>query len=691
LTARPRGHLFLLAMSENHDGELAAPDLPVPPIEASADGGEAAPSIDPAPDPHAAAPAEASDEAGAEPVVVEAPPAPPEIHAFDPPRGPAQGGTRVAVTGSRFLQGCVVKLGGVAHEAAWEDAGHLSFQTLASSHTGKCALSIENPDGTRAELDDAFSFDPAPIIVSVQPSWAPAEGGGVITLHGAHFSEGCLVAIDSHALITRWIDGTRVEADTRARGAGAADVVLRNADGQQATLPGALGFFEAPAITSIEPDEGSVAGGTEVTVRGRNLVKGSRVRIGAVWIDEPTHVSDAELKVITPQHATAEAVDVCVTDPRRRSHTLPGVLRYTPRPAPVIEAVALSGSDGRPAIVPNAGGARLVVRGRDFQQGCAVFLLQTEIVPTFVDATTLEIVAPAVPGDGAVDLRVLNPDGQSHTLERAFAYRAPLPPPVLSAVSPGRGSQVGGAKVAVLGADFADGVIVRFGDVAAQVKFLTHKELQAVTPPSPVAGQVAVEVVNPDGATARLDAGFDFEAVPPPIIKSVQPTSGPTTGGTKVTIEGENFTAEIGVFVDRERPQAIPSRQPNEIRIVMAPRKTPGMVDVEVSVPGVGKAIMKNAFRYEAVPAPVITSVSPNRVGAGGGAELTIAGKNFLPDSAVLVDGKPPKSIKFVDKQTLEVKLLPGVDGKLADVTVRNADGKEAVQKKAFQYDARYG
>jgi hypothetical protein len=99
---------------------------------------------------------------------------------------------------------------------------------------------------------------------------------------------------------------------------------------------------------------------------------------------------------------------------------------------------------------------------------------------------------------------------------------------------------------------------------------------------------------------------------------------------------------------------------------------------------------MKNGFRYDAVPAPVITGVSPNAGAVGGGTELTISGKNFTKESAVLIDGKAPKAVKLVDASTLELKTPPGEAGKMVDVIVRNLDGKEAVQKRAFLYDPRY-
>ena len=47
--------------------------------------------------------------------------------------------------------------------------------------------------------------------------------------------------------------------------------------------------------------------------------------------------------------------------------------------------------------------------------------------------------------------------------------------------------------------------------------------------------------------------------------------------------------------------------------------------------------------------------------------------------------------MKLVDKTTLEGKTPPGEANKMVDVVVRNPDGKEAVQKRAYLYDPRYG
>ena len=229
----------------------------------------------------------------------------------------------------------------------------------------------------------------------------------------------------------------------------------------------------------------------------------------------------------------------------------------------------------------NVGGTILTLRGRDFDVDCAAYVCGFRAKVTFKGPEEIEVETPPVARDGLVDVRIVNGDDQAHTLEKAFRYEAALPPPVLREVSPKKGSVAGGLKVAILGDDFVDGVVVRFGEVQAAVRFLTRKELEATTPTFPRAGEVAVEVVNPDGARAVLDEAFTFEARIAPVITGISPSTGPTTGGTKITIEGLNFTRDCQAYVGREHPKDQRIQSASVIVIVTPPRKAAGVVDVE--------------------------------------------------------------------------------------------------------------
>ena len=157
-----------------------------------------------------------------------------------------------------------------------------------------------------------------------------------------------------------------------------------------------------------------------------------------------------------------------------------------------------------------------------------------------------------------------------------------------------------------------------------------------------------------------------------------------------MTIEGARFSRQRLCARGARGGQIHCLTAHDQIIVVTPPVKAAGMVDIEVGGSETAPAIMKNAFRYDARPAPLVTSVSPMRGAVAGNTEISISGKNFLAESTVLVGGKPATKVKLADPATLEAKTPPGKSGEMVDVVVRNPDGKEAVVKRAFLYDERY-
>jgi hypothetical protein len=110
---------------------------------------------------------------------------------------------------------------------------------------------------------------------------------------------------------------------------------------------------------------------------------------------------------------------------------------------------------------------------------------------------------------------------------------------------------------------------------------------------------------------------------------------------------------------------------------------------VSVQNPNADVVISKAAFRYLALPPPKIVSIAPNHLPVAGG-EISIVGSGFVPSTQVLLDGAPAAAARFVDDTTLDVKIPAGNHGATVDVVVRNPDGKQAVERRAFAYDERY-
>lgn len=608
---------------------------------------------------------------------------PPRILSLEPAGGALSGGGEVMIRGEHFARGCQVFFGEAPAECAREGIGRLRVKVPGAARRGYVDVRVKNPDGKQETRYNGFLYEEGPVIASVDPSAASVLGGVKLTVLGANFPSGSAVLIGGIELETVRVDATHLEATTLPRPAGIADVIVRTPDGQEAKKSEALKFLEPPTLIEVIPAFGLSEGGEEVRLRGTHFAPGATVLFGEKPAENVRVVSAAEIYAVLPPHAQPERVDVTVINPGVLLHRMPRAFSYR-WPPPRIDSVS-------PESGPSRGGTEVVIRGAYFDKGCSVVICGIEVKPNIKNSEELVFTTPEVLRSGPAELKVINKEGLMAVKAEAYCFQENLPAPALESLYPAKGKQTGGQKVALYGQDMREGCTVSFGGRAApSVKFLTGKQIEVVTPPHEGSGFVPVMVSNPDGQSAILEDVYCYEEVPPPVIVGVRPNFGPTIGGTRVVIEGEHFSPLAQVYVGRELPRDIVVKSAEEIHIVTMPRAMVGMVDVEVRVPGLAKAVKKNAYRYDATPAPALSGVSPTRGGVSGGTELSISGSNFVKETVVLIDNRPVKSQKYIDKSTIEIKTAPGNHGAMVDVVVRNPDGKEAVLRRAFMYDSRY-
>jgi hypothetical protein len=299
----------------------------------------------------------------------------------------------------------------------------------------------------------------------------------------------------------------------------------------------------------------------------------------------------------------------------------------------------------------------------------------------------LEVMVPPASDPGSVDLLVRNPDGQGASIP--FLYERVPTPPKLIVVTPSRGPTHGNVTVVFTGDNFDEQTIVRIGEVRTTTKVLSRTEMEVLVPPHVGEGPVAIELTSAEGVTVRSEEAFYYNDRPPPRVTGVSPSQGPMSGNTRVSIEGMGFSQDCWVRIGRERPKSIVIKNAELIEIVTPPCKITGFVDVEVGTNQTGSSAAKNVFRFVALPPPVMDGVAPNKGRVEGGTEMSITGKCFNADVIVSVGGKQVK-FKLISPDLIECKTPPGADGQMVDVSVKNPDGKEAVMRRAFAYDARY-
>ena len=113
--------------------------------------------------------------------------------------------------------------------------------------------------------------------------------------------------------------------------------------------------------------------------------------------------------------------------------------------------------------------------------------------------------------------------------------------------------------------------------------------------------------------------------VAPPTVTKLKPTSGPTTGGTTVTITGTGLTTATTVKFGGVAASRFEVLSATSITAV-APPEAAGVADVTVTTRG-GTSGLVTADRFKFIPE--VTSVTPNTGTIAGGSVVTVRGSGF--------------------------------------------------------------
>jgi hypothetical protein len=245
-----------------------------------------------------------------------------------------------------------------------------------------------------------------------------------------------------------------------------------------------------------------------------------------------------------------------------------------------------------PASGPIAGGTPVTLTGQNFTSGATVTFGGAAATSVVVVSAT-QITANTPPHvQGKVNVVVTNPNGQSATLASGFTFVAPAP--ILTAVSPASGPIAGGTPVTLTGQNFTSGATVTFGGAAAtSVVVVSATQITANTPPH-AQGKANVVVTNPNGQSATLANGFTFGA---PTVTSVSPTTGLTTGGTSVTLNGRNFVSGATVAFGGAAATSVVVVSATQIHANTPPHR-PGGVNIVVTNPDGEKGTLASGFTY---------------------------------------------------------------------------------------------
>jgi hypothetical protein len=170
-----------------------------------------------------------------------------------------------------------------------------------------------------------------------------------------------------------------------------------------------------------------------------------------------------------------------------------------------------------------------------------------------------------------------------------------------------------------------------------------------------------------------------------PQIASVSPSSGPTSGGTAVVVSGSGFTSGATVTFGGTSASAtvVGSTTINAI----APAHASGAVNVVVTNPGGQAATKTNGYTYTSaqLPAPTVSSITPNSGTTAGGTSVTISGNNFNAGATASIGLSAATNVVVVNSTTITAS-TPAHAAGTVNVTVTNTDAQSGTLVSGYTY-----
>lgn len=507
----------------------------------------------------------------------------PTISGISPSSGSKNGGDSVTISGTGFYGSPSVKLGGVDAASVFV-VNSTTITAITPAHTtGQVDILITNPDAQSVTLSNGFTFvESAPSLSSIDPTSGPITGNTSVIINGSNFAGGSdsytklLLHADGNA--NSFVDSSSFAKTVTVTGNATQSTVKSKFGGKSAYFDGSGDYLQvadsddwdfgsgnftvdmwaARSVTGVRQyliDQTDSAGANVNTSFMLEYTAANKLQVTAMNAVTPlsNYIQVASTAAVTDNNwhhvamvRNGTALNVYLDGVPVISTTINFTVNPSAQPLSVgaMSSFGLSLNGYLDEVRISKGIARWT---SDFSASLSTSAYAQPNV-TFGGAQARDIVATSsatitakTPAHitGITDVVVTNYDNQSSTLTNGYTYNAA---PTISGVTPNAGSKNGGDSITITGTGFYGSPNVKLGGTDTINVTVVNSTTIIATTPAHAGGQVDVIVTNPDSQSVTLSNGFNF-IEPAPSISSIDPTSGPISGGTSVTITGSNFSA----------------------------------------------------------------------------------------------------------------------------------------------------
>lgn len=519
---------------------------------------------------------------------------------------------------------------------------------------------------------------PAFLVTVVEPDRGPVNGGTRVEISGIGLIPGSTVIFGASEGVEVVVQNEgSILAGTPPGQPGPVNVSVVRPDGKTAFLENGF-FYDADIIvTDVEPDSGPTSGGTPIRINGNGFQPDSTVvvdgRLAVTW-----HLLDEETLLAVTPPGSAGPRDVTVFN-SLGSTTAKRAFEYLSPPS-IISC--------DPAVVLVGQAIEMVVKGSHLSHATSV--LSTNGTPVFLESPASNSVRLSmIPvAKGPIDLSLLTPGGKATLPGCAFALDPLESPgvPRVHGIVPSTGSSAGGYSGKVVVSGFqpdwtTNQVSVQLGGTSATVLAVWPDESYVeVQVPAHEPSLVPCSLQTPGGNDIL---GQAFEYLPEVAMDSLEPSSGPPSGGTDVTILGQHLEQVVEVAIGPLPATIIAGPSPASILVRTAPAN-PGIHDVTLVTAWNEQVVYEDAFIFGA-DEPALYTVTPGSGSQAGGTLVSVVGSGFSDSVTVRIGDDSAEVLDATDPARLLVYTPPGTPGR-EDVSVIWPDGTTRVLHQAFTY-----
>ncbi|XP_035685638.1 fibrocystin-L-like [Branchiostoma floridae] len=478
----------------------------------------------------------------------------PEVTSVSPEQGSTEGGTQLTIRGSGFvssMDSTTVTVGTVPCDIQSFSYTEIICITQAASErtrdvtvtqatSGHHVDSVCDPTDEDRGCKYAYRSSQTPRVSTITPS---TSSGSVteFTIRGILFGtskEDITVTFGetTSCAVTSVTDGVIVcSAEHIPVGEQTVGVhVAGRGNAASSTL-----VSSQAVINSMSPTEGSLAGGTTLTITGNGFGSDTNVTVDG-QICEIMSVNLSTVTCITPATDGSDHQAQVSVVSNGQSYP-PQAFTYSSTLTPNVAGISP---------VEATSGASVTITGSGFGQMTGDNEVSIDGAPCAVDSSSdTEIVCTlgehVAGSDYVVDVTVVAKGNARSGV--TFNYELSL-----SAVTPNSGSFGGGHTLSLTGTGFAEDAAVTVCSRSCPITSVNPSLIQCELPAHDglASGTAACDVAIVVGKETRtLPNAFTYDSSLTPIIMSVSPGMGGTAGGTTVTVTGTNLSGVTSVSI----------------------------------------------------------------------------------------------------------------------------------------------